>query len=200
MKTTIWSILLSVGFVFFSLSNTFAQDDYYEDTTEQSIPFKDRLYTGGSGGFGISSGILYLAISPMVGYKITDQWSAGVSARYVYYGPSSTNSYIQSFKYYGAGMFTRYQFTPSLLGTIEYERLNVQNINPISSDYGKRVWANVLMVGGAYTASISQNIKAQIFLLYDLIDDPNSPYRYNYIFSGPNGLPIIYRVGVSVGF
>ena len=52
---------------------------------EQDKPsFKDRLFFGG--GFGLTVGsVTHVDISPMVGYRITDRFSAGIGLSYQYY-------------------------------------------------------------------------------------------------------------------
>jgi long-subunit fatty acid transport protein len=161
--------------------------------------FKDKLFTGGNFGFNISNGLMYVEISPMLGYKINDKLSAGISAKYLYWGGVGDNSPFRSFNYYGGGVFSRYSITESILATVEYELLNVEDLNPNSGGFGNRTLSNVLLVGAGYNSQIANNFNLQIYLLYDVIDDPNSPYRYNYLF-GPNGIPVIYRIGFSLGF
>ena len=54
-------------------------------------------------------------------------------------------------------------------------------------------------LGGAYSTSIGGSATVQIMLLYDIINDYNSPYRSYYMF-GSSGPPILYRVGFTFGF
>lgn len=179
--------------------NAQGNDEYVYDEGASKIPFKDRLFTGGNFGFNISNGLMYLELAPILGYKVNDNFSTGVSGKYLYWGPASKNSPFSSFKYYGGGLFGRYRVSESILATAEYELLNVQDLNPNSGSFGERTFSNVFLLGAGYTNEIANNLNVQLFLLYDVIDDPNSPYRYNYIF-GPNGIPVIYRIGFSLGF
>lgn len=178
----------------------FSQDanSYVGDVTPK-LSLKERIYTGGNFGFNISNGLLYAEIAPMLGYKLNEKLSVGLSAKYLYWGPTNRSSPFVSFKYYGGGFFGRYKITSSIIGLVEYELLNVPNLNPNSNSYGERTYSNVLLAGPGYLNQITDNLNLQLFLLYDAIDDPNSPYRYNYIF-GPNGIPVIYRIGFSIGF
>ncbi len=183
--------------------NIIAQEDnneyvYNQNTTTSSSSFRDKLFTGGNFGFNISNGLMYAEVSPILGYRINEKLSAGLSAKYLYWGPTNKNSPFTSFSYYGGGLFSRYRITESILASAEYELLNVQDLNPNSSSYGERTFSNVLLLGAGYSNEITNNVFLQFFLMYDVIDDPNSPYRYNYIF-GPNALPIIYRIGFSIG-
>lgn len=169
------------------------------DNQTEKTPFKDKLFTGGNVGFNIFNGLMFLEVAPILGYKVDEKFSVGLSGKYMRLGAINNNQSLRSFYYYGGGFFSRYQFTPSLLASVEYELLNVEQLNPNNADFGSRTLSNVLLLGAGYNSRISDNISAQLFLLYDIIDDPNSPYRFNYIF-GPNALPIIYRIGFSVGF
>lgn len=188
-------------FYILSLGNTFfSQEEEYITTNKNTNSFslKERIYTGGNFGFNISNGLMYLEIAPMLGYKITDNLSAGISGKYLFWGPTSKSSNFVSYKYYGGGLFGRYRITESIFASAEYELLNVQDLNPNSSSFKKRIFSNIFLLGGGYINEIADNIYLQLYLLYDVIDDPNSPYRNNYIF-GPNGVPITYRIGFSIG-
>ena len=196
---------MKVLLIFTSLLLGFVVNAQEEDSYVSSEPlkpassFKDKLFTGGNFGFNISNGLMYLEISPLLGYKINDKLSAGILGKYVYLGGINSSSPFRSFKYYGGGVFSRYKVTESIIATAEYELLNVEDLNPNSGNYGERTLSNVLLLGAGYNNTIGNNFNLQIYLLYDVIDDPNSPYRFNYLF-GPNGIPIVYRIGFSVGF
>tara|TARA_X000000950_G_C13782364_1_gene605689 strand:- start:380 stop:964 length:585 start_codon:yes stop_codon:yes gene_type:complete len=190
--------ILTVSFLC-ALSMFSQGEDAYVVEENAKPPFKDRLFTGGNFGFNISNGLMYFEIAPILGYKVNDKLSAGVSGKYLYWGPTDKGSPFLSYKYYGGGLFSRYKLTNSIIASAEYELLNVQDLNPISGSYGERTFSNVFLLGAGYTNEIMNNVNVQLFLLYDIIDDPNSPYRYNYIL-GPNGIPVIYRIGFSIGF
>lgn len=178
-----------------------AQDDLNyvsTDDVKSNYSFQDKLYTGGNFGFRTSNGLIFFEISPMLGYKINERLSAGISAKYFYWGALNNSNPFVSYKYYGGGIFSRYAITESIIAAAEYELLNVEDLNPNNLSYGKRTFANVLLLGAGYNNTIANNINLQFYLLYDVIDDANSPYRYNYLF-GPNGIPVIYRIGFSIG-
>ncbi|MCT4579860.1 MAG: hypothetical protein N4A35_00460 [Flavobacteriales bacterium] len=194
------SIVLFVVLAVLSLNiNAQDNDGYTYDGNTSKVAFKDKLFTGGNFGFNISNGLMYLELAPILGYKVSDNFSTGISGKYLYWGPTNSNSPFLSYKYYGGGLFGRYRISPSILASAEYELLNVQDLNPNSGSYGERTFSNVFLLGAGYSNEIANNLNVQLFLLYDVIDDPNSPYRYNYIF-GPNGVPVIYRIGFSLGF
>ena len=161
-----------------------------------NLSFKERLYVGGNVSFNIYSGWILLDASPFLGYKVTEKYSAGFGIKYIYRGFPEQNI---NQSYYGGNIFSRYQFTKNFIAHSEYELLRVYDIKPISSTFGERTLASMFYIGGAYSTSIGGTATVQIMMLYDLINDYNSPYRSYYIF-GASGPPILYRVGFSVGF
>ncbi len=199
MKYFIFLFLLSISSISFAQTET---NDEYVDSSPKKPPYalKEHLYTGGNFGFSISGGLMYLEVSPLLGYKINENLSVGLSSKYVYIGPvnKSVNSF-SAYKYYGGGVFSQYKITESLSALVEAQLLNVQNIDPQSSKFRQRVLSNTLLLGGGYRSSILGDINLVLYLLYDVIDDINSPYRYSYIF-GPNNIPVIYRIGFTYGF
>ncbi len=183
-------------------SFTYSQTDEYVNNTASEAPYslKEHLYTGGNFGFSISGGLMYLEISPLLGYKINDNLSVGLSSKYVSIGPvnKSVNLY-RSYKYYGGGIFSQYKINESLVSLVEYQLLNVENVNPNAQKFGERVMSNTLLIGGGYRSEVLGGVNLTLYLLYDVIDDINSPYRYSYMF-GPNSIPVIYRIGFTYGF
>ena len=181
--------------------NFLAQENDYTENSSQhnqlsNQSFSERLFGGGNISFNIYNGWILLDASPFLGYKITPKYSAGLGLKYIYRG--FPEQHINQ-SYYGGNIFSRYQFTRNFLAHAEYEILRVYDIKPVSVTYGERTLASMFYLGGAYSTSIGGTATVQIMLLYDLINDYNSPYRPYYIF-GSSGPPILYRVGFSVGF
>mgnify|MGYP000847665123 FL=1 len=175
-----------------------------EESDEKTNPlsklsFKDRLYTGGNVAFNIAniSGIpiYFFETSPFVGYKVTQQFSLGIGAKYIYIGSKQAN-----FKYsiYGGNIFSRYKFTESLYAHAEIEVLRAYNLDPNSTSQGDRATVPMLFAGAGYNYSIGGTVNLQIMLLYDFIDNISSPYQGSFMF-GALGPPIIYRIGISIG-
>ena len=78
--------------------NAFAQPDDYVNTLPSNenskenmadLARRERTVVGGSLGLGLSSsngsGMFYGAITPLVGYRLTDRLSAGVGFNFTYY-------------------------------------------------------------------------------------------------------------------
>jgi len=198
-------------FILFVLSVQVSFGQYTSEESDESInplsklSFNDRLYTGGNIAFNIASisgiPIYFFETSPFVGYKVTQQFSLGLGAKYIYIGSKQAN-----FKYsvYGGNIFSRYKFTESLYAHAEFELLRAYYLDPnppicpTCPKTGDRVNVPMFFAGAGYNYSIGGAVNLQIMLLYDFINSINSPYQGNYMFTAV-GPPIIYRIGISIG-
>ena len=89
--------------------------------------------------------------------------------------------------------FSRYYlfFFQDLFLHAEYEALNYEQVyinNFYEVDHKERVWVNSLFVGGGYRQWVGQNAFIGITVLWNLLDNLDSPYN------NP-----IFRIGVGVG-
>jgi hypothetical protein len=96
-----------------------------KEDDEEKIPLIDRLYFGGN--FGASFGRwTFVDVSPMVGYKVTPNFSLGVGATYQY---QNDRNFDVSQSVYGGRLFSRYNIANNFLGVgnlfahAEYEAL-----------------------------------------------------------------------------
>ena len=166
------------------LSVQFSFGQYTSEESDERInplsklSFKDRLYTGGNVAFNIASDrgipIYFFETSPFVGYKVDQKFSVGLGAKYIYIGSKQAN-----FKYsvYGGNIFSRYKFTESLFAHAEFEVLRAYNLDPNSTSQNVRATVPMLFAGAGYNYSIGGAVNLQIMLLYDFIDNINSPYQ-----------------------
>lgn len=174
----------------------FGSEPIPNNLDKSSSSFSEKIFFGGNLSFNIYNGWILSEVSPFVGYKISPKLSSGIGAKYMYIGSLEDDI---NYSYYGGNLFTRYSFNNNFFIHSEYEILNVYELRPLPFPNGERVLANIFQLGGAYSSSIGQKATVQILLLYDLINDVNSPYRPYYIF-GSSGPPITYRVGFSYNF
>ena len=198
MRTKYFIFIFALLFSFFESFHSQQNDENDFNSTKNQLSnqsFSERLYGGGNISFNIFNGWILLDASPFVGYRLTQKYSAGIGAKYIYRGFPEQNINLS---YYGGNLFSRYQLTRNFLAHVEYELLNVYETRPISLNFGERTLASMFYIGGAYSTSIGGNATVQIMLLYDLINDYNSPYRPYYII-GSSGPPILYRVGFTFG-
>jgi hypothetical protein len=161
------------------------EDDYASgtqktDVPKKKIPFNERLLVGGNFG-GYFGAVSYVQINPMVGVKMNKWWVNGVGLNYIYTGGSGIRQHV-----YGASVWSRAYAFRSVFVHTEYEQL----LRTASDQFGNNYRANVpvWLVGGGYQDNAGR-LGLSILVLYDLIQDPNSPYT----------MPI-FRIGGLIGF
>lgn len=157
-------------------------DQYFDD----SGGFSHRLWYGGGfnlnfgGGFGVSQ--FNIGVSPMVGYKITDNFSVGPRVSVLY-----TDLRVRDFnnRVYRAGLvdwsvaaFTRYKFLDFLFAHVEYgvERISFTD-GTVSGDKlvtGTRQQDN-FFIGAGYNSNSGGLWGFEISLLYNVLLPDNSP-------------------------
>jgi hypothetical protein len=174
---------IATSLVFLSLT-CFAQRN---NNPMSNLSFKDRLYFGGDITLSVSGSATVIGAAPMIGYRITEDWSAGVGISAYYFNVRAFN-YSTSF--YGGNIFSRYLILENVFLQSEFHLVNT---DVGFSTPNEVIWTRknipLWYVGGGYRQPLGGRGYASITVLYDLIGDPNSPY--------PN--PTI-RAGVNFGF
>ena len=153
----------------------------------------DQLWFGGNIGLGFSNSQFgsrfYIGLAPMVGYKITDEWSVGprFDLSYTHIRQPSTSMIDKvSFFNVGAAVFTRYKVFTNFFAHVE---TGINNIPYLDRDaMGNlivvREQRQTVYVGIGYTAG-----GGEIVLLYDL----NAPQN-------TAELPFDFRFGFNYNF
>jgi len=145
-----------------------------------------KVYWGGELGLSFGS---YFRISavPLVGYKVTPQFHVGGKLGFAYVEDKRYETKITSFNY-GGSVFTRYLIVKGLYAHAEFAywsyKYQTENLE------GDRTWVPFLLVGGGYVQPISPSASLFIELLWDVLNDKNSPYD--------SSEPWV-KVGVGVG-
>lgn len=152
----------------------------------ESIPFSERIYFGGGGSFGGGNdfyGNRYFAIyvTPLIGYKITQNWSAGVAINYTFLSYPDQNVKLHQ---YGVSPFTRYNFG-KLFAYAEYTTISVP-----SFDNSFRKTYHRLPLGLGYTMPIGKNAQLNGMGLYDILYD-----KQKSVFTSP----WVFRVFITAG-
>lgn len=175
-------IILTTLFLTITYS-LFAQNNSVSDLK----PFaKERFYIGGGGGLSFGS-VTYIEVSPLIGYRITDRLSTGLQPSfsylkyklYDYYGNYTGKS--ESTYYYGGGVFGRFYILDNIFAHAQYELNNYEVAvanNPIypTAYELKRITVSSLLIGGGYSQPIGQRSVFTISVLYDVVQNPYSPY------------------------
>lgn len=181
-------LLVSFLVIAFMATPLFAQQ-----TTQQTAPAKkkksqpSKVYYGGT--IGLSFGSYFrINIAPLMGYKVNPKASIGVKVAYEYikdkrYDPALTGHN------YGGSVFGRYRFIPNAYAHAEFAYMSYQyQTGNYETD---RDWVPFLLLGGGYIQPLSPNASIIAEVLFDVLNDPNSPYE--------SGSPFI-SIGVGVGF
>lgn len=146
-----------------------------------------EFYTGGGLVFNVSNRGTNIGGNPILGYRFTDELSFGAGINVQYAKFSNT-----SFLIFGPTAFGRYLITDNIYAQSEFHYTNVERQYSVLEPelaQTERVWSPALFVGGGYRQSLSGNVFANFTILYDVIQDSNSPYFDNLLISG----------GVSIG-
>jgi hypothetical protein len=138
-----------------------------------------KWYYGGSVSFGFSSNYFSIGVQPVVAYKITPQFSIGGKVSYTYWSNSSVDPTFNSSNY-GGSILSRYRIIPQLYAQAEFAYMSFENAYTVqnSSSYiTERYWVPFLLLGGGFSQMVSPNVWAYVEVLFDVLNDTNSPYE-----------------------
>lgn len=186
-KVVLLLLLLNV----FSNICSQAREDNFEDDPK-GRRFVDRLYTGGNIGANFGTLSYFVDVSPILGYRVTRDFSVGIGAKYMYLGLTGVPNSGTSI--YGGSVFSRYLFLKNFLAHAELETVNLPVQNQFSGEIN-REWVPIGLVGGGYRQSIGGFSYIQLMLLYDVIGDPRNPYLSPF---GPQSR-LYFRGGITIG-
>jgi hypothetical protein len=154
----------------------------------QFTSFKDRIVFGGNFGAGFSNIETIVGVSPTIGYRFTERFTAGPGFIYQYYQYKPLKIETNN---YGVKVFGSYQVNDFLIAYSEYEVLNLEYFTfDLYGNLLDRERRNVgtWLVGGGYRQMIGSKSSIDLMLLYNLNETRYSPY----------GNPII-RIGFGIG-
>lgn len=148
-----------------------------DDESSPSPSFYERLTLGGN--FGLRFGnVTFIDISPTVGYRFTDRFTAGPGITYRYLkfrGYDATSIY-------GYRAFARHTIGRQFFAQTEFENLYA---NYVTLDRRlERDWVPGLLVGGGLYQPIGRRSGVFISALYNvLFDNIRSPYASPWVFN-----------------
>ena len=144
----------------------------------------DRLFFGGN--FGLSFGnSTFVNLSPIVGYRINDHFSAGGGVNFIYSAFTTRDQYgnklyTDSYGTAGIGIFGRVYPTRSLFAQVRPEmnyvwgKINYYGSNPSERTYPGKLVPSLLVGGGV--AMPTGHGAILLSLQYDVVQDNRSPY------------------------
>jgi hypothetical protein len=161
-----------------------------------------RLIFGG--GLGLSFGtVTSIGVAPIIGYRITDHFSAGIGLIYQYlqqndYYYLQGNNYDYKASILAPSIWTRYVVFTNLFVQAAYEHNFIsytdirydQNGSGNIESYKVKYNCPSLLLGGGYRQPVSENSSMLVMILYDVLQDPYSPYYGR----------LDFRFGFAVGF
>jgi hypothetical protein len=182
----------------------------------------NKLIFGGGLGFGMGSGVLSFGISPIIGYRITDRFAAGISLGYQYYRVTDfwgvynqrNNGQLEFYNLnqsmFSGGVWARYIVWDNIFLHSEFE-YNITRYKAYQSDnvLGVRketITTSVpcLLLGGGYRQPVADNLSFVIVALYDVLQNIPSNQRTDNMgrkFSiSPYADRLEVRIGVNIGF
>jgi hypothetical protein len=149
---------------------------------DEQADWKDRIYFGGGGGLNGGTDLngnryFFFSLSPVVGYMITSQLSAGTGIVYQRTNFSDRNI---SFTQYGIMPFVRYNFKDLFL-TAEYNYINLprlgNNLNTVD-----RIFLDRLLLGVGYSQPLGGRTKLNVMAMYDVLFERSSPFLTPWVF------------------
>jgi hypothetical protein len=196
------------------VSGAFAQDVYTSSgsrdnsgsRTKKTEGFDpQRLIVGGGFNLGLADGLFSIGASPIVGYRITDNFAAGVGLGFLYYSFKDYYFYnvngndeyypLRATLYYPS-IWTRYVVYRDFFVQAEGE-FDLQQISEYKLDVNgypekqKNSYASpALLLGAGLRQPVSDRASLVLMAMYDVIQDKYSPYRNR----------IDFRIGFNVGF
>jgi hypothetical protein len=185
--------LLLITLLITNISEVFSQenktDEYAKDYKNQNTGnWTNRIFTGGNLGlqFGTAT---FIDVSPLIGYRLTNNLAAGIGFTYQYIHYSDQGFKISS-DTYGGRIFARYYFQENIFAHIEYESLFLEPIYIDYSGYYKTKRTNVesYLVGGGYRQAVGGRTSLNLLILWNLNETQFSPY------TNP-----IFRIGFGIG-
>jgi hypothetical protein len=196
MKKVIVLVLFSV-LVSYAQSST--PDSTKPSSTSQGVQNQQpsKWYYGGTVGFNFWGDYFYLSVNPLVGYQVSPKFSVGGKLQYAYINDQRYDPLELTSNNYGASIFTRYRPIYQIYLHAEFAYASYENytiftpLNGAPYAESERSWVPFLLLGGGLVQRIGPNASVYAEVLFDVIQDDNSPYE--------NWDPII-SVGAGVGF
>jgi len=142
----------------------------------------DKFFVGGNLGLQFGT-VTFIDISPLIGYRFTEKFSAGTGITYRYYSYND-KTYNFSTSVYGGRVFGRYFILENLFAHTEYESLSLERFDLRN----KRIIVNSLLAGGGYRQALGERSFIELLALWNFNESVYSPYTN----------PII-RVGFNIG-
>lgn len=195
--------MIWIAFLFLSAVVS-AQNEVDEVALEGVVPEigLDGYFSAGNQGGNLGAGL-------KIGFKgnTESQIIGGISLRlFRSWNTGAITGFPSSFTIYGPGLWCHVRFQNVLYLGGEFEALKVPTNYFYSSANNFQKWIPTLFLGGGYSKTWNEKIRLNLGIFYDVINNPNNPYRASYLTSkkvGPTGqkgalIPILYRIELMI--
>jgi hypothetical protein len=172
-----------VDSVYNGLPNTNAKK---KDKIKGNQEWRERIFYGGFVLPGFYNGAFYLTATPNIGYRITDNFSAGVGLNYNY-SRVRYSGIVYEQSLYGANVFIRYIVSQNIYIQAQYERLNQPNY--YSYNTKDRTWVEYLLLGAGYRQPLGDHASLVSSIMFNVLPNRLSVYQ------NP-----IFQIGIQAGF
>ena len=184
----VFCLILFLAFI--NTNNIYSQDKPKESKDEKDKKNAPSNFVfGGNIGLQFQTGVLYIEVSPNMGYYITHRWMTGLGLTYQYYSETYYNSTINSHIFGGRlyseyaildniGKNSRIKSNLSVIGHIEYEALNLDRdfSNTKNADTKTRFWLQGFLIGGGIKQPLGKRGSVNIIILFNVNHDNRFPY------------------------
>jgi hypothetical protein len=154
----------------------------FSSSAQEAPRTESKIFVGGNFGLQFGTNYTVVNVSPLVGYRFTEKFSSGVGGTYEYYKIKEPY-YTFHTNIYGASIFSRYLVFNNIFLHAEYEELSLEQYNYFEN-ITRRIWVPGLFLGGGIQQPIGSRGFLQFLVLFDVIQDPNSPYQNPVIRAG----------------
>jgi hypothetical protein len=178
----------------------------YHKKTKKKGYDPDKLILGTGINAFVGNGAAGFLISPIVGYRVNDRFSAGIGLGYQYYQTLDPDLSTVGQSYYiydhivTPSLWAKFFVWEQLFASASYENniifdkrgqgLYDQYGNPYIVQRNSMLNSNCLLLGGGIKQPMGGRFSATIELLFDLLKEQNSPYSAE---------PFVVRVGFCLG-
>ena len=173
-----------------------------EEEEKEKMPFKQKLFTGGTISLAFYSNTFLIGGSPVLGYSITNWADLGIVINYNYTVYRDYYVFDDRLKQnnFGGGPFVKLYPLRFIFAQAQYEYnfLKLKYIPPNNSGIQQKdnIEAKSFLIGGGYTTGrMGRGGSPHYYLaiLFDILQEPGSPYTDAY----GRTIPII-RGGVQI--
>lgn len=182
-------ILIFICLILLSSRAINAQGEIKPPPKQKNHNILDRIDFGGYLGATFGD-VIYVEVSPLASYRITEKFHAGMGLTYMYYSENGPYGHYSSSSY-GGSIFARYFVWRDLFLHLEYAPLYRPDFIPYpypSPNGHASQWAQDVLIGGGYRQWVGDKAFMSIMFLWNVNETVYSPYIN----------PII-RIGFGVG-